>query len=133
VNDCYNANPISMRAALDYLADLAAERQAPRAVAVLGEMAELGPAGPEFHREIGSYAAGRGVKLLVAVGGLGDEYVDGYADAGDTHRAADAAEAAALVSALIEPGDAVLLKGSRSVGLESVAAALQATVERDGR
>jgi UDP-N-acetylmuramoyl-tripeptide--D-alanyl-D-alanine ligase len=133
VNDCYNANPISMRAALDYLADLAAERQAPRAVAVLGEMAELGPAGPEFHREIGAYAAARGVKLLVAVGDLGDEYIRGFGGAGGTHRARNAAEAASLVSGLIEPGDAVLLKGSRSVGLESVAAALQDTVGRDGR
>jgi UDP-N-acetylmuramoyl-tripeptide--D-alanyl-D-alanine ligase len=133
VNDCYNANPISMRAALDHLADLAAERQAPRAVAVLGEMAELGPAGPEFHREIGAHAARRGVRLLVAVGDLGDEYVQGYAGAGDSHRAADASEAAALVPDLIEPGDAVLLKGSRSVGLESVAASLQDKAEKRGR
>jgi UDP-N-acetylmuramoyl-tripeptide--D-alanyl-D-alanine ligase len=133
VNDCYNANPISMRAALDHLADLAAERQAPRAVAVLGDMAELGPAGPKFHREIGAYAAGRGVKLLVAVGELGDEYVEGYAGAGEVRCAADASEAAALVPDLVEPGDAVLLKGSRSVGLESVAASLQHTAERDGR
>jgi UDP-N-acetylmuramoyl-tripeptide--D-alanyl-D-alanine ligase len=133
VNDCYNANPISMRAALDHLADLAAERQAPRAVAVLGDMAELGPAGPKFHREIGAYAAERGVKLLVAVGELGDEYVEGYAGAGEVRCAADASEAAALVPDLVEPGDAVLLKGSRSVGLESVAASLQHTAERDGR
>jgi UDP-N-acetylmuramoyl-tripeptide--D-alanyl-D-alanine ligase len=124
VNDCYNANPISMRAALDYLADLAAERQAPRAVAVLGGMAELGPGGPEFHREVGAHAAATGVKLLVAVGELGDEYVQGYGAAGDAHRVADVPEAAVLVRDLIEPGDVILVKGSRSVGLERVAASL---------
>jgi UDP-N-acetylmuramoyl-tripeptide--D-alanyl-D-alanine ligase len=133
VNDCYNANPISMRAALDYLADLAAERQAPRAVAVLGEMAELGSGGPEFHREMGAHAATTGVKVLVAVGELGDDYVQGYGDAGDVHRAADASEAAVLVRDLIEPGDAVLVKGSRSVGLESVATSLMDEAGQGGR
>jgi UDP-N-acetylmuramoyl-tripeptide--D-alanyl-D-alanine ligase len=133
VNDCYNANPISMRAALDYLADLAAERQAPRSVAVLGEMAELGPGGPEFHREVGAHAAATGVKVLVAVGELGDQYVQGYGDAGDVHRAADASEAALLVRDLIGPGDVLLVKGSRSVGLEKVAASLMGDAGQDGR
>jgi UDP-N-acetylmuramoyl-tripeptide--D-alanyl-D-alanine ligase len=124
INDCYNANPISMRAALDYLADLAADRQAPRAVAVLGEMAELGPEGPAFHREVGAYAAEKGVRVLVAVGGLANGYVEGFGGAGEAHRAADAAEAAARIRELIEPRDAILLKGSRSVGLERVTASL---------
>jgi UDP-N-acetylmuramoyl-tripeptide--D-alanyl-D-alanine ligase len=133
VNDCYNANPISMRAALDYLADLAAERQAPRSVAVLGEMAELGPGGPEFHREVGAHAAATGVNVLVAVGELGDEYIQGYGDAGDAHRAADAPAAAVLVRGLLEPGDVLLVKGSRSVGLERVAASLRHEAGQGGR
>jgi UDP-N-acetylmuramoyl-tripeptide--D-alanyl-D-alanine ligase len=87
-------------------------------------MAELGPAGPQFHSDIGAYAADKGVQVLVAVGALGDGYVEGYAGVGDAHLVADASEAAALVRDLIEPGDVVLLKGSRSVGLERVASTL---------
>jgi UDP-N-acetylmuramoyl-tripeptide--D-alanyl-D-alanine ligase len=124
INDCYNANPMSMRAALDYLADTAGDRRAPRAVAVLGEMAELGPDGPRFHHEIGSYAAEKGVRALVAVGALGEGYLEGYAGTGDARAVADAAEAAELVGELLEPGDVVLVKGSRSVGLERVAESL---------
>src|SRR5205823_11434818 len=64
VNDCYNANPMSMRAALDSLAEAPAERR----IAVLGLMAELGPEAERFHREIGEHAALRGIDVLVPVG-----------------------------------------------------------------
>jgi UDP-N-acetylmuramoyl-tripeptide--D-alanyl-D-alanine ligase len=120
INDCYNANPMSMRAALDHLADVAARRRASRSVAVLGEMAELGPDGPRFHRDVGEHAAAAGVGLIVAVGELGGAYLEGYGDAGEVRQAADAEEAAALLPDAIEPGDVVLVKGSRSVGLERV-------------
>jgi UDP-N-acetylmuramoyl-tripeptide--D-alanyl-D-alanine ligase len=125
INDCYNANPMSMRAALDHLADVAARRKASRSVAVLGEMAELGPDGPRYHREVGEHAAAAGVGLVVAVGKLGREYLEGYGGAGKTLEAGDAAKAAALVRDALEPGDVVLVKGSRSVGLERVAESLQ--------
>lgn len=131
INDCYNANPISMRAALDYMADMAGNRQAPRAVAVLGEMAELGPEGPRFHREIGAYAAQKGVRALVAVGELGEGYLEGYAGAGEARHVPDAAEAAALIHGVVEPADVVLVKGSRSVGLELVVTSLTDAAERD--
>jgi len=114
VNDCYNANPMSMRAALDDLA-LSAEG---RRVAVLGDMLELGPDEQRFHAEIGEHARTAGVELLVTVGPLA------RAMRGD--RAADtAAEAATLVRELVRPGDTVLVKASRGVGLEVVAEALQ--------
>src|SRR5437016_7419795 len=64
VNDCYNANPMSMRAALDSLAEAPAARR----IAVLGWMAELGPDAERFHREIGEHAAERGIDVLVPVG-----------------------------------------------------------------
>ena len=117
VNDCYNANPMSMRAALDDLAAAAPGRR----VAVLGDMLELGPGSERFHRDIGEYARERGVDLLVTVGPLaaamdGDQAV------------ADAGEAAALLPELLEDGDTVLVKGSRGVGLEVVADALRQTV-----
>jgi UDP-N-acetylmuramoyl-tripeptide--D-alanyl-D-alanine ligase len=121
INDCYNANPMSMRAALDHLADVAARRNASRSVAVLGEMAELGLEGPRFHREVGEHAADAGVGLLVAVGKLGSAYLEGYGNAGEALWSGDAEEAASLVREAIEPGDVMLIKGSRSVGLERVA------------
>jgi UDP-N-acetylmuramoyl-tripeptide--D-alanyl-D-alanine ligase len=114
LNDCYNANPLSMRAALANLAERAGER---RRVAVLGEMAELGRGAPEFHREVGRQAAELGVEVI-AVGPLARDY-------GGRH-VADAHEAAALVVDVVRPGDVVLVKGSRSVGLEAVAEKLRA-------
>jgi UDP-N-acetylmuramoyl-tripeptide--D-alanyl-D-alanine ligase len=124
VNDCYNANPMSTRAALDHLAVTAPGRR----VAVLGDMLELGPGERAFHEEIGAHAAEAGVDVLVTVGPLAAAM--GPAFGGPTHAVADAAEAAALVPDLLEPGDTVLVKGSRGVGLEVVAEALQAQVAR---
>jgi len=119
VNDCYNANPMSMRAALDHLAETAPGRR----VAVLGDMLELGAGERAYHEEIGRHAAQAGVDVLVTVGPLAAVMGPGFG--GQTHAVADAAEAAALVSELLEPGDTVLVKGSRGVGLEVVAEALQ--------
>jgi UDP-N-acetylmuramoyl-tripeptide--D-alanyl-D-alanine ligase len=124
INDCYNANPMSMRAALD---DLAASAPA-RRVAVLGDMLELGAAhGPALHREIGAYAAARGVELLLAVGPQAAEI--GAAFPGEVHLAPNAAAAAELLGPLLRPADTVLVKGSRGVGLERVAAVLSAAVQ----
>jgi UDP-N-acetylmuramoyl-tripeptide--D-alanyl-D-alanine ligase len=114
VNDCYNANPMSMRAALDDLAVSAEGRR----VAVLGDMLELGPDERRFHAEIGEHARADGVDLLVTVGPLAREM------RGD-HAVDTAEQAAALVRELVRPGDTVLVKASRGVGLEVVAEALQ--------
>jgi UDP-N-acetylmuramoyl-tripeptide--D-alanyl-D-alanine ligase len=133
INDCYNANPVSMRAALDDLARVAAERDAERTVAVLGEMAELGPDAARFHAEIGEHAAARGVDVVLAVGPLGEHYVSGLGGAVESERAANAEQAAAAAAALLRPGDVVLVKGSRSVGLERVAESLRASLaDREG-
>ncbi len=121
VNDCYNANPVSMRAALDHLGSLDAERR----IAVLGEMAELGPGAPEYHRAVGAHARGAGVDLVVGIGGAARDY-------DPDELVGDAEEAAELLAALLERGDAVLVKGSRSAGLEAVAESLQRLIE-EGR
>jgi UDP-N-acetylmuramoyl-tripeptide--D-alanyl-D-alanine ligase len=128
IDDCYNANPMSMRAALDDLAATAERHRHPRRVAVLGDMLELGPAEREFHVQIGEHAAVAGVDLLVTVGPLAAAMADGFA--GEADCVADAAEAAALVAELVAPGDAVLVKASRGVGLELVCRALSAGVAR---
>lgn len=121
IDDCYNANPMSMRAALD---DLAATAGGGRRVAVLGDMLELGPEEARFHAEIGAHAAATGVELLVAVGPRSRALADAFG--GETHVVADAAQAAALVPELVRSGDTVLVKASRGIGLEVVAEALAA-------
>jgi UDP-N-acetylmuramoyl-tripeptide--D-alanyl-D-alanine ligase len=108
INDCWNANPASMTAALT---DLAA-RNGGRRIAVLGGMAELGPEGPRYHREIGALT--KELDVVVGVGQLARDYAP-------THWVPDAEAAATLLAELLEPGDVVLVKGSRSVGLERVA------------
>jgi UDP-N-acetylmuramoyl-tripeptide--D-alanyl-D-alanine ligase len=119
VNDCYNANPMSMRAALDDLAASASGRR----VAVLGDMLELGPDEARFHAEVGAHAREAGVELLVAVGPRAAHFADGY---GEVLALPDAQAAAEAVPGLLQPGDTVLLKASRGVGLEVVARALEA-------
>jgi UDP-N-acetylmuramoyl-tripeptide--D-alanyl-D-alanine ligase len=116
INDSWNANPVSMRAALEYLVRRAAGR---RTVAVLGQMAELGEGSEEFHAAIGAAASDLGVDVVVAVGG-------GHADRYGGLPAGTPAEAAQLLRELLEPGDVVLVKGSRVARLETVAEALAA-------
>jgi UDP-N-acetylmuramoyl-tripeptide--D-alanyl-D-alanine ligase len=118
INDAYNANPVSMRAALEHLAARAGDR---RRVAVLGTMAELGPGAPAFHVEIGRLAGELGVSALVAVGEDARAYLDGTNGSVETAWAPDAASAGEALETLRRPGDAILVKGSRSVGLELVA------------
>src|SRR5205085_3259848 len=112
INDAWNANPVAMRAALAHLLERANGR---RTVAILGEMAELGPEGPRYHNEVGNDA--EGVDVVLGVGELArhyrpDEWVP------------DAVEAVKVAREVVRAGDAVLVKGSRSVGLELVAEAL---------
>jgi UDP-N-acetylmuramoyl-tripeptide--D-alanyl-D-alanine ligase len=114
VNDCYNANPMSMRAALEHLAQTPSERR----IAVLGTMAELGEEAPAYHREIGELAGGLGIDQLITVGDEALGYAEGFD--GETHSVATPEEAGALLEELAQPGDRVLVKGSRSVGLERV-------------
>ena len=110
LNDCYNANPVSMRAALVHLAERGAGH---RRVAVLGEMAELGADAPAYHAEVGALLSELGIEHVVAVGELARAYGGQWV--------ATAADAAAKLRADLRPGDIVLVKGSRSVGLEAVA------------
>ena len=115
VNDCYNANPMSMRAALDHLAAAPARRR----IAVLGTMAELGPEAPHYHAEVGRRAAEAGIDVLVAVGDEARSYLDAF-EGPERHGVASPEEAGALLERLARPGDRVLVKGSRSAGLERV-------------
>lgn len=124
LNDAYNASPTAVAAALDALGHLDPPG---RRIAVLGEMLELGAAAPVEHARVGELAAASGVDLLIAVGPGAAPIAHAAATRGVEVRAvADAEAAAAVVLAVAEPGDAVLVKASRAVGLERVAEALLA-------
>jgi UDP-N-acetylmuramoyl-tripeptide--D-alanyl-D-alanine ligase len=121
INDCYNANPASMKAAIALLVELAAGS---RTIAVLGDMLELGPETQTLHREVGAYLAERGVSRLIACGALGRSLAKGARAAGlasdRIEEAADAAVAAEIVRKLVQPGDVVLVKASRGMKMEQV-------------
>ncbi len=130
VNDAYNANPDSVRAALQALAVMGAG--AGRTWAVLGEMLELGPDGPQRHAELGALARELGIGRLLAVGAGAWPYLDGYgAGAGEAagggpagSRAPDVGAALEQLRAGLAAGDVVLVKASRAIGLDRLAAQL---------
>jgi UDP-N-acetylmuramyl pentapeptide synthase len=113
LDDSYNANPDSVRAAIDVLAGCPAPT-----VLVLGDMGELGPGGPAFHREVGAYARARGISRLVALGQATRASVEAFGEgalhAASVEAAAEAARGAATV----------LVKGSLFMGMNRVVAAL---------
>lgn len=118
VNDAYNANPVSMRAALLDLAERAGGR---RRVAILGQMAELGASSERYHAEIASLLDELGIEVVVAVGAEARGYLAGR----DDGIAVPDATAFEPIAAVLRPGDAILVKGSRSVGLEGIPGLIQ--------
>ena len=126
INDCYNANPSSMKAAIDLLSDLGSRG---RTFAVVGDMLELGPEGPGLHRDVGAYLARKGIAWLIACGTLGKEFAEGAVgagmDANRIRRVADAAEAGELILSLVCESDVVLIKASRGMRMEHVVEALR--------
>lgn len=128
LNDAYNANPSSMRAAIDTLAGL---NVGSRRVAVLGDMRELGAASERYHREVGEYAATAGrLDLLVCVGVQAEQIADAAVAAGTPDRTVfhypDAPAAARAAPDWVRAGDLVLVKASRGMRLETVADAIAA-------
>jgi UDP-N-acetylmuramyl pentapeptide synthase len=125
--DCYNANPTSMRAALETLAELRGGR---RAVAVLGDMLELGASEAEEHAKVGRLAAELGVHALVAVGTRARGTARAASAAGLWHivETSDPVQAARVVASFTEPGDWILFKASRGMRLERVIEALREIV-----
>lgn len=125
LNDAYNANPLSMRAAIDSLRALSVTG---RRIAVLGEMAEIGDTADREHHGVGAYAAVNGVDVLIVVGSNAASIAQGARDHGlaTVIQCADVSEAAATLEMHAASTDAVLVKASRSAGLENVAAAVLA-------
>lgn len=119
LNDCYNANPVSMRSALEHLAS---HSEASRRIAVLGLMGELGEDSDAYHAEVGRLARELGIETVIGVGPEAAQYEP-------DSQASDPSEAAELLEGMLEPDSVILVKGSRSAGLEAVAEQL---VEREG-
>jgi UDP-N-acetylmuramoyl-tripeptide--D-alanyl-D-alanine ligase len=117
IDDSYNANPDSVRAAIDVLASTSGRRHL-----VLGDMGEVGAMGPAFHREIGEYARKAGIERLLAIGGLTRASVDAFG-AGAMH-CDDVDGLIAELTREASAGDTVLVKGSRFMRMERVVAAL---------
>ena len=119
IDDSYNANPDSMKAALRTLAELPAEGQR---IAVLGEMRELGAESERGHREVGETAATLKIDQLIAIGNLASGIAHAAKDAGleKTAIVGSTSEAADLLGEIAAPGDLVLIKGSRLARTEQV-------------
>ncbi len=123
IDDCYNANPSSMMAALDILATVRGRRR----VFVMGDMLELGAASATWHRRIGQCAASAGVDVMIAAGRLARAAAEAAAAAGVAEIVVcdDACDAADLAAQRVGDGDVVLVKGSRAMGLEAVVQRLE--------
>ena len=122
INDTYNASPESMKAGLDILS----RSEASRRVAILGDMGELGERSLEMHREVGEHAANAGIDLLVTIGSKSTEAAEGYIHNGGRMAVCCESKAAAIeaLPKLLEPGDVIIVKASRAMGLEDVSHAI---------
>jgi len=127
INDAYNANPASMKAALVALKEFPGAK---RRLAVLGSMGELGQHATKLHREVGAFAAGQEIEFLIAVGPHAEAYVFGAMHAGmhNVLRVLDAEEATVALTAILRAGDAVLVKGSHFMGLDRL---VETLIEKD--
>ena len=125
IDDSYNANPQSMKAAVDVLA-----QQYGRKIFVMGDMAELGHQSSELHAEVGEYAQEQRIDLLFALGAQADSSIEGFGEKGTAFTDMDA-----LIQQLknmVQKNDSVLVKGSRSMKMELVVKALAAKREEEG-
>lgn len=127
INDCYNSNPVALERMIDLLSATPGYR---RRIVVAGEMRELGPASGELHERSGTYAATKGeVDWIFGVAGDAERIVQGAIEAGHpaerTQMFASSEEAARKLTEWVAPGDLVLIKGSRGVHMEAIAAQLR--------
>jgi UDP-N-acetylmuramoyl-tripeptide--D-alanyl-D-alanine ligase len=115
INDCYNSNPSALKAMIDTLASMKANRR----ILVAGEMLELGATAEELHREVGRHAAEKKIDVVIGVRGLAQALAEAACGAGVQSQFLETPEKAGeWLAREVRPGDAVLLKASRGVKLE---------------
>lgn len=119
INDCHNANPDSVSAALEELGRL--KKSGGRAIAVLGDMLELGGLSEQYHRAAGEKAARCGVDVLIAFGGEARHICAGAGAGVRVEKAVSHEEAADIIKSIMKRGDLVLIKGSRAMKMEKIA------------
>lgn len=121
IEDCYNANPASMKAAITLLKDLGKGKPT---IAVVGDMLELGKGAKAMHRDVGAFIADQSVSSLIVCGDLGNEIARGARSRGMVEssivRVKSSEQATAFLERIAKPGDVVLLKASRGMCLEKV-------------
>ncbi len=117
IDDSYNANPVSMRTAIDLLAKMPVRG---RRIAILGDMLELSDTRVDAHKQLGHYASSHGIDIVVGVGDLAKWIIDGTTDDVETHYFPDYLECASQIHEIVAPGDVVLVKGSHGIHLENV-------------
>jgi len=121
INDCYNANPASMKAALQLLAQWSPARER---IAVVGDMLELGTETRSMHREVGQFLATQGLSRLIVCGALGRDIAEGARQGGmagsQIEELGDAGAAADRLKKIVRQGDVVLVKASRGMKMEQV-------------
>jgi UDP-N-acetylmuramoyl-tripeptide--D-alanyl-D-alanine ligase len=126
IDDCYNANPQSTKAALLTLTHLV--RGKGRAIAVLGDMLELGPTELDLHRDVGRFAAGAGLGLLVTFGqrarAIGEGAIESGLKTEMVRFTSTPEEAVDLIRSNMRPDDVILVKGSRGMQMERISDAL---------
>ena len=123
IDDCYNANPVSMKAGIDVLSDASG-----RKVAILGDMFELGTKERKMHYEVGEYAVQKGIDLFICVGSLAKEIANALEKAGKETSVfyfAQKEEAMEMLPSLVKEGDTILVKASHGMHFEKIVAMLK--------
>ena len=123
IDDCYNANPVSMKASIDVLA-----KADTRTVAILGDMGELGATEKEMHYEVGKHVAEKQIQVLICIGTLSEELARGAKEQGRTleiHHYGDKESFLNEMDQVLQTGDTILVKASHSMAFEKIVEKLE--------
>lgn len=121
INDCYNASPDSMRAALDVQANMSSSRN----LVVLGTMKELGKEAYNAHKDVARYAKDKGVNLFISIGEYGEAYREGFNNDAAFVHFSKTEEATEYIKSIIAKGDLILFKASRAMKFETIVNAIK--------
>ncbi len=121
INDCYNASPDSMIAAIDVLCNISGNSK----IAILGTMRELGDSAFNAHKQVGEYAKRKNIDLLITLGEFNEAYKEGFNDINKYRSFETYDEVISFLEGIIAPNDVVLVKASRYMKIESIVSELE--------